>query len=184
MPKTREAGIFLSREGPKRVTAPAPGMGWRYGPPRRLKVGTFSRWKTPNGVGALLGVAFFHRAPHQLRNSAMSQLARRDTAPHRAAFITSPSRRFTCRMRGNAPPFLHPALFGEEAPFSSRARRDRPTYALCCTRAIKNTLPRQIQRKGQRGSMLPGKAPSVPQGLADPSRRSGAIPSRRIFITP
>ena len=47
----------------------------------------------------------------------MSQLARRENAPHRAAFVTSLSRWYICRLLGNLPPF-HPCLSAEsEAPF-------------------------------------------------------------------
>lgn len=47
----------------------------------------------------------------------MSQLARRENAPHRAAFVTSLSRWYIRRLLGNLPPF-HPCLSAEsEAPF-------------------------------------------------------------------
>ena len=47
----------------------------------------------------------------------MSQLARREKAPHRAAFVTSLSRWYIRRLLGNLPPF-HPCLSAEsEAPF-------------------------------------------------------------------
>ena len=47
----------------------------------------------------------------------MSQLARREIAPHRAAFVTSLSRWYIRRLLGNLPPF-HPCLSAEsEAPF-------------------------------------------------------------------
>ena len=37
----------------------------------------------------------------------MSQLARRENAPHRAAFVTSLSRWYIRRLLGNSPPFHH-----------------------------------------------------------------------------
>ena len=42
----------------------------------------------------------------------MSQLARRENAPHRAAFVTSLSRWYIRRLLGNSPPF-HPCLSAE-----------------------------------------------------------------------
>ena len=47
----------------------------------------------------------------------MSQLARRENAPHRAAFVTSLSRWYIRHLLGNLPPF-HPCLSAEkEAPY-------------------------------------------------------------------
>ena len=45
----------------------------------------------------------------------MSQLARRENAPHRAAFVTSLSRWYIRRLLGNLPPF-HPCLSAERRP--------------------------------------------------------------------
>ena len=45
----------------------------------------------------------------------MSQLARREIAPHRAAFVTSLSRWYIRRLLGNLPPF-HPCLSAERRP--------------------------------------------------------------------
>ena len=45
----------------------------------------------------------------------MSQLARRENAPHRAAFVTSLSRWYIRRLLGNSPPF-HPCLSAERRP--------------------------------------------------------------------
>lgn len=45
----------------------------------------------------------------------MSQLARRENAPHRAAFVTSLSRWYIRRLLGNLPPF-HPSLSAERRP--------------------------------------------------------------------
>ena len=45
----------------------------------------------------------------------MSQLARRENAPHRAAFVTSLSRWYIRRLLGNLPPF-HPCLSEERRP--------------------------------------------------------------------
>ena len=45
----------------------------------------------------------------------MSQLARRENAPHRAAFVTSLSRWYIRRLLGNSPPF-HPSLSAERRP--------------------------------------------------------------------
>ena len=45
----------------------------------------------------------------------MSQLARRENAPHRAAFVTSLSRWYIHRLLGNLPPF-HPSLSAERRP--------------------------------------------------------------------
>ena len=45
----------------------------------------------------------------------MSQLARREKAPHRAAFVTSLSRWYIRRLLGNLPPF-HPCLSAERRP--------------------------------------------------------------------
>ena len=45
----------------------------------------------------------------------MSQLARRENAPHRATFVTSLSRWYIRRLLGNLPPF-HPCLSAERRP--------------------------------------------------------------------
>ena len=45
----------------------------------------------------------------------MSQLARREIAPHRAAFVTSLSRWYIRRLLGKLPPF-HPCLSAERRP--------------------------------------------------------------------
>ena len=45
----------------------------------------------------------------------MSQLARRENAPHRAAFVTSLSRWYIRRLLGKLPPF-HPCLSAERRP--------------------------------------------------------------------
>ena len=45
----------------------------------------------------------------------MSQLARRENAPHRAAFVTSLSRWYIRRLLGNSPPFP-PSLSAERRP--------------------------------------------------------------------
>lgn len=45
----------------------------------------------------------------------MSQLARRENAPHRAAFVTSLSRWYIRRLLGNLPPF-YPCLSAERRP--------------------------------------------------------------------
>ena len=58
----------------------------------------------------------------------MSQLARRENAPHRAAFVASPSRWRIHSVRDNAPPF-HPCLCGEEAPFLFLAERIHYSHA-------------------------------------------------------
>ena len=73
---------------------PAPRHGTDFGPPRRLKDGYFTRWKTSNGIGTLLGVASFHRATCHRRNLSTIQAARREIAPHRAALIASLDKRF------------------------------------------------------------------------------------------
>ena len=80
LPKEGEAGIFFSREGPKRATAPAPGMGWRYGPPRRLMCNTFpdgrplTVWLTVRGrffpSGAASAQEFSHEPACQTGYSA------------------------------------------------------------------------------------------------------------------
>lgn len=59
----------------------------------------------------------------------MSQLARRENAPHRAAFVASPSRWRIHSVRDNAPPF-HPCLCGEEAPFLFLAEQVHPIAML------------------------------------------------------
>ena len=76
---------------------PDPRHGTDFGPPRRLKDGYFTRWKTSNGIGTLLGVASFHRATCHRRNLSTIQAARREIAPHRAALIASLDKRFACR---------------------------------------------------------------------------------------
>ena len=45
----------------------------------------------------------------------MSQFARWENAPHRAAFVTSRSRWYIRRLLGNSPPF-HPCLSAERRP--------------------------------------------------------------------
>ena len=59
----------------------------------------------------------------------MSQLARRENAPHRAAFVTSLSRWYIRRLLGNLPPF-HPCLSARGGPVLPLARLRHPTDIL------------------------------------------------------
>ena len=56
----------------------------------------------------------------------MSQLARRENAPHRAAFVTSLSRWYIRRLLGNLPPF-HPCLSARGGPVLPLAGLRHPT---------------------------------------------------------
>lgn len=59
----------------------------------------------------------------------MSQLARRENAPHRATFVTSLSRWYIRRLLGNLPPF-HPCLSAERRNgISSQDLKLFPTYS-------------------------------------------------------
>lgn len=59
----------------------------------------------------------------------MSQLARRENAPHRAAFVTSLSRWYIRRLLGNLPPF-HPCLSARGGPVLPLAGLRHPTDIL------------------------------------------------------
>ena len=99
----------------------------------------------------------------------MSQLARRENAPHRAAFVASPSRWRIHSVRDNAPPF-HPCLCGEEAPFLFLAEQVHPIAMLRRNQGA--PLPaRRVVGQFEKGRLRCGALPHVPpgRGLAKPS---------------
>ena len=94
----------------------------------------------------------------------MSQLARREIAPHRAAFVTSLSRWYIRRLLGNLPPF-HPCLSAER----------RPRIAPCGTSPPSDILP------GNQGTASPFCLPPSVSGTGRAHRverpeLSGSVP--------
>ena len=71
--------------------------------------------ETPNGAANTVGGRFIPSGLLLAQDFPMSQLARRENAPHRAAFVTSLSRWYIRRLLGNLPPF-HPSLSAERRP--------------------------------------------------------------------
>lgn len=85
-------------------------MGWFFkGLPSGKRVTPIYPMETPNGVRSTVGGRFIPSGLLLAQDFTMSQLARRENAPHRAAFVTSLSRWYIRRLLGNLPPF-HPCL--------------------------------------------------------------------------
>ena len=96
----------------------------------------------------------------------MSQLARREIAPHRAAFVTSLSRWYIRRLLGNLPPF-HPCLSAERRPRIApcgtsppyghtprKSRHGKPF--LPSSQCIRNWSAHRVERPELSGSVPPG----------------------------
>ena len=88
-------------------------MGWFFkGLPSGKRVAPIYPMETPNGAANTVGGRFIPSGLLLAQDFPMSQLARRENAPHRAAFVTSLSRLCIRRLLGNLPPF-HRCLSAE-----------------------------------------------------------------------
>ena len=77
-------------------------MGWFFkGLPSGKRVTPIYPMETPNGVRSTVGGRFIPSGLLLAQDVTMSQLARRENAPHRAAFVTSLSRWYIRRLLGN-----------------------------------------------------------------------------------
>ena len=96
----------------------------------------------------------------------MSQLARRENAPHRAAFVTSLSRWYIRRLLGNSPPF-HPCLsaerrprivpYGTSSPYGLLPRNQGTASPFCLPPSIPGTgRAHRVERPELSGSVPPG----------------------------
>ena len=96
----------------------------------------------------------------------MSQLARRENAPHRAAFVTSLSRWYIRRLLGNSPPF-HPCLsaerrprivpYGTSSPYGLLPRNQGTASPFCLPLSVPGTgRAYWVERPELSGSVPPG----------------------------